>query len=187
MLPIDFSSQKTQGAKFLGHFDSQFRIYGHFQVFSKKFQRSIFPFRVFAVPVSRKMLLLLQFLRYQNAVCGILRTTKLATKCWEKIFEFLPPNFFRAPQSTKKIFEKKLTLEGSKNFWGQKSKFCSYRFFNNFVVGILPEFEVDILITVGGYRFSLNLFFYRKKIQHCKLITVRIFKMSLIDSPIEAL
>ena len=53
------------------------------------------------------MLLLLQFLRYRDAVCGILRTTKLATKIWEQIFEFLPPKFFRAPQSQKKILKKK--------------------------------------------------------------------------------
>ena len=45
------------------------------------------------------MLLLLQFLRYRDAVCGILRTTKLATKRWEQMSEFLPQNFFRAFQS----------------------------------------------------------------------------------------
>ena len=99
MLPIDFSSQKTYRAKFLGHFDSQFRIYGHFQVFSKKFQRSIFRFRVFAVPVSRNFYLLLQFSRYRDAVCGIIRTTKLATKHRKRNFEFLPQKFFRAFQS----------------------------------------------------------------------------------------
>ena len=97
MLPVDFSSRKTYRAKFLGHFDSQFRIYGHFQVFSKKFQRSIFRFRVFAVPVSGNFYLLLQFSRYRDAVCGILRTTELATKRWEQVFEFLPPNFLSPP------------------------------------------------------------------------------------------
>ena len=37
MLPIDFSSQKKKKhrAKFLGHCDSLFRIYGHFKVFWK--------------------------------------------------------------------------------------------------------------------------------------------------------
>ena len=35
--------------------------------------------------------------------CG---TTKLPTKRWEQIFEFLPPEFFRAPQSQKTILKK---------------------------------------------------------------------------------
>ena len=35
---------------------------------------------------SRKFYLLLQFLRYWDAVCGILRTTKLATKRWKQNF-----------------------------------------------------------------------------------------------------
>ena len=37
---------------------------------------------------SRKMLLLLQFLRYRDAVCSILRTTKLPTKSWKLNFKF---------------------------------------------------------------------------------------------------
>ena len=45
------------------------------------------------------MLLLLQFLRYRDAVGGIIRTTKLATKRWKQNFEFLPQKFFRAFQS----------------------------------------------------------------------------------------
>ena len=64
------------------------------------------------------MLLLLQFSRYRHAVCGILRTTKLATKRWRQIFEFLPKKFFRAPQSQKKKISKKIFLlwKALKNF-----------------------------------------------------------------------
>ena len=156
MLPIDFSSQKTEGAKFLGHFDSQFRIYGHFQVFSKKFQRSIFPFRVFAVPVSRKMLLLLQFLRYRDAVCGILRTTKLATKIWEQNFEFLLQKLFRPIQS--QIFFLNFFFE-----FGGFSKILGAKIQKPVPNVLQPIWlcvecrkpHLDILKTVGGVAFCV--------------------------------
>ena len=48
MLPIDLPSHQTCRAKFLGHFKSQFRIYGHFKVLSKKFQQPLSPFRFFS-------------------------------------------------------------------------------------------------------------------------------------------
>ena len=114
-----FLDTKTRIAKLLGHFDCWFRIYGHFMFFSKKFQRPLSPFRFFAVPVSRKIDLLLQFSRYRHAFCGILLTTKLSTNCWKQIFEFLSQKFFTAFKNKKK---KKL----KKNFWLWRAvKICS--------------------------------------------------------------
>ena len=66
------------------------------------------------------MLLLLQFLRYRDAVCGILRTTKLATKRWEQIFEFSPQNFLEPPKVKKKNLKKKFLLwKALKNLGGK--------------------------------------------------------------------
>ena len=73
-------------------------------------QRSISPFWFFAVPVSWKFYPLLQFLRYRDAVCGILLTAKLATKRWEQMFEFSPQNYFRAFQSKKNLKKKKTKI-----------------------------------------------------------------------------
>ena len=39
---------------------------------------------------------------------------------------------------------------------------------------------------VGGDSFPLNLYFFHKNWQQCKLATVLIFKISLIDPPIDA-
>ena len=75
------------------------------------------------------MLLLLQFSRYRDAVCGILRTTKLTTKIWEQIFEFLPSKFFIAFQS-QNFF---LTLKSRKKFLRQKFKNLYQQFVDNLV------------------------------------------------------
>ena len=70
---------------------------------------------------SRKFYLLLQFLRYRHAVCGIIRTTKLATNCRKRNFEFLPQKFFRAFQSQKIFFKNFFWLwTAVKNFWGDR-------------------------------------------------------------------
>ena len=103
MLPINFSSQKTYRAKFLGHCDSQLRIYGHFKVFSKKIQRLISPFHFLAVPVSQKFYLLLQFSRYRDAVCAILLTTKLSINFNGRFLNFFLKNFFQ-PSKPKFFF-----------------------------------------------------------------------------------
>ena len=44
----------------------------------------------------------------------------------------------------------------------------------------------NILKTVGGDIFPVNIYFFNKNWQHCKLATVSIFKTSLIDLPIDA-
>ena len=77
--------------------------------FRKKFNvRPLFQFWFFAVPVSRKIYLLLQFSRYRGAVFGILLATKLSTryKNLEQNFEFLPQEFLQ-PLKVKKKFRKK--------------------------------------------------------------------------------
>ena len=56
--------------------------------FQKKIQRSLSQFRFFAVPVSRKIYLLLQFLRYRDAVFRILLTTELSIKIWNSFLNF---------------------------------------------------------------------------------------------------
>ena len=53
-------------------------------------------------------------------------------------------------------------------------------------MGVLAKFEVDISKTVGGDSFPVNLYFFNKNWQHFKLATVSIFKISLIDPPIDA-
>ena len=122
ILPIDFPWQKTYRANFIRHLDCFFRNYRHFKVFSKKFQQSISPFRVFAVLVSQTLKLVLQFLTYWDAVYGILLTTELRKIAWEKNFEFLPQKFFTSPQSQKKNFEKKIWLWKVLKKLGQKIK-----------------------------------------------------------------
>ena len=46
--------------------------------------------------------------------------------------------------------------------------------------------HIDILKTVEGDRIPANLHFFIKNWQQCKLATVRIFKISLIDPPNDA-
>ena len=70
-----------------------------------------------------------------------------------------------------------------KNLRGKKLKFRCDRFFKNLVVSVLVKFEVEISKTLGD-GFAVHLFF-NKNWQHCKLATVRIFKISLIDSLID--
>ena len=64
-------------------------------VFSKKFQRPFYPFWFFAVPVLRKIDLLLQFSTYRHAVHGILLPTKLSTNSWNIFLNFCLKNFSR--------------------------------------------------------------------------------------------
>ena len=42
------------------------------------------------------------------------------------------------------------------------------------------------LKTVGGDSIPVNLYFFNKNWQQCELATVSIFKISLIDPPIDA-
>ena len=102
---VDFSSQQPCRAKFSGHFDSQFRIYSHFKVFSKNFQRPLSFFRFFTHLVSREIYLLLQLLRYRDEDCAIIHTTKLSTKRWEQMFKFLP-QILQSPPKSKEIEKK---------------------------------------------------------------------------------
>ena len=44
----------------------------------------------------------------------------------------------------------------------------------------------DILKTVGGDTISVHLKNFYKNWQHCTLATVSIFKISLIDAPLDA-
>ena len=67
------------------------------------------------------------------------------------------------------MVKKNLTSESSKkNREKQKSKFRSVRFFKNLVSDVFAKFEVDILKTVGGDRFSLYLYFFNTNWQHCE-------------------
>ena len=88
---------------------------------------------------SRTMLLLLQFSRYRDAVCGIIRTTKLAKICRKRNFEFLPQIFFRAFQSQNFFFKFFWLWWALKNVWGKNSKICSQRFVGNSVVRRMPQ------------------------------------------------
>ena len=48
--------------------------------------------------------------------------------------------------------------------------------------GVVTKFEVDISKNVGADSFPVNLYFFLKNWQHCKLATIRIFSIFLIDS-----
>ena len=54
-------------------------------------------------------------------------------------------------------------------------------------MSVLAKCLVDISKTVGGDSFPVNLYFFNKNWEHCKLATVSIFKISLIDPPMDAI
>ena len=90
--------------------------------FLKKFQQPLSLFWFFAVPVSRKIYLLLQFSRDRDAVFCILFTIKLSIKIWNRFLNFCFQKFLELFK-----VKKNLTLEGCKKFWGKISKIC-YKF-----------------------------------------------------------
>ena len=66
-------------------------------------------------------------------------------------------------------------------FGDKNSKFCSHLFLRNDWRKPHP----DILKTVRGDRISVKLKNFHKNWQHCELANISIFKISLIDPPID--
>ena len=85
-----------------------------FYVFFEKIQRPLSPFWFFVVPVSRKIYLLLQFLRYRDAFFCIPLTTELSIEVWNRFLNFLPQKLVRTVQNQKRFLKKNLALEGCK-------------------------------------------------------------------------
>ena len=57
----------------------------------------------FAVLHSRKLQLLLQFSRYWSAVCNVMLTIELSTKCLKWNIQFFAKNFSKGPEVQKKF------------------------------------------------------------------------------------
>ena len=78
--------------------------------------------------------------------------------------------------------QQKISSQKSKVDGGRGNKYFRFhRFFYNLVEGPPAKFVVDISKTVGGDRFPVKLYFFQRI-----LATVRIFKISLIDSQFDA-
>ena len=75
--------------------------------------------------------------------------------------DFCTQILFQPPKLKKKIYLN-FDFEGSKNFWGKKSKLPSHRFFKILAVSVLANFEVHISKTVGGDSYPVNLFYQQK-------------------------
>ena len=120
----------------------------------------------------KKTLCPYRFLRYRNEVCSNRLRTELRKNLWYGFLNFCPLK--------SKKFEFFLNLEESKMLRGEKSKFRCHKVFKNSVMSVLAKFEVNILKTVGGHSFPVNLWFFNRSWKHWKLATVQIFKIFLL-------
>ena len=122
------------------------------------------------------MLLLLQFLRYRDTVCGIICATRLATKHWKRNFEFLPQIFLEP--SVKWELRKTKTEITAFEFFLKKPKNCRnswtksrndlkiwlYRFFGarNRLVTLSPTSDKQECQIPGQGCQVLNFFRFAK-------------------------
>ena len=88
---------------------------------------------------------------------------------WRQFLNFCP-NFFEPPKVKKiEIF---LTLEGSLNFWGENLKFRLQRFATNLSVCIMLQSPFRYFEDCCRRIYiSVNLYFFNKNWQQCKLAT----------------